>query len=472
MSCKGCNNVAASGYYDYRPPHLRPTCEVGVASTKCGVKAPGCTSAYVPVSRGGLCGGCNKAGCGGCVKNPCNGSVAYIQPYVTSKPCATEYYTIQTVKKKKEHDPCEPVEQPCQKRRCCRPEPRTLCKKYPPPREDCYPQDPRPYDQAFADGFESFKIGLSTKDRWNYFSNGKHFVADGGVAKLNKGLVINSKVFTKTYPEESDEITDHGYLDHFKYLAILQSDYQVPTCGEVRVEACAASRAFEVDRATNECVFGDAVTDPDSDLRLAASGINMLDTSTGLHLAMLMTNSAIYAVYEMLPFDNNDGCGDPKASFAAAWFVGGRNKKNPLCDYVTLGVALDGQKGALWYIDNTLVHQVVRPGTTPDPEHTLYITPGNGLPVKPECVRVGFGHFTYLDAFSPNGPSYVASRHHDRIEEREQALIRLSTLKYYSATRPLNRPAFKYDCENPESARLFGQGAIMKLLNFEVTYRC
>jgi len=441
--------------------------------------------------------GAPSSGPGGCVVEPCFGVVKCPLPYVANKPTAPCEYEYVTVKcKKKPEEACGAVRQPCQQKRCCAPERRTHCYTLPPKRPDCYPQIPRPYDPLlFIDAFDTFKPGQKEKHMWNFFSDGEGFCASDGKWKTGRnGLTVNAKRFTKTFPEDSDDVHQLGYLDHIKTFFILNSEFEVPQCGEVYGEAWMSARIFGADAP---CVcesppdgFGKFVVDPSSDLRLGYADFSMLDFDSGVHLGFAVTNAAIYALYEQWPFNGDDGCGEPRANFAAAYYVGGRNVKEPMCDFARLGLAVDRVRGGLWYLNNNLVHQQVRLGTLPDPKHTLYRTcGGSASEVTVKCVRIGFGLFTMLDAFAPNNPEYsvisggrggrkgsicgdMCASSSSASDERQVALVRLSSTAYYAPLRPTSRPLFVYSDCNPRRNRLFGQGAVMQLRQVKVENRC
>jgi len=218
--------------------------------------------------------------------------------------------------------------------------------------------------------------------------------------------------------------------------------------------------------------YAGAINNPDADPRPAYSALSMIDFDNWIHLTHILTNDTIYAGYERLPFDRDDfgGGGGLYSSFMALYPVGRRNVLDPINDVHKLGIAVDKKKGATWYIDGTEVFTINRLGQRPNPEASIYQIEGTQQVVSIRNLNVGFGHFSALDGMQPgktcSAPTIPLPEHH--------GLSRISGLPYIepcgSTSAPT--PAMFVQDENPVSARLYGQGAVLKIRQLKVEYRC
>lgn len=401
--------------------------------------------------------------------DPCTGEVRKALPLIDAK-VKDEYdlVAVKLIPKKKEN--CELPRQPCQQRKCCKPETRTRCYTCQPRREDCYPADPRCYSLEYLDAFDQFKPGQGVDDHWTYFTNGDDgFIADDGSYKLSakEGLTLVTSKFKKTWPSKKHKNKDcspvskskDGILDHIKTLLFLNSDFDVPDCGELYVEACVSAAIHNVKKHP----FGSAVLNHESDLRLGYSALVLMDPDSGLFLQVALTNDSIYAIYEIFPGEKEGGKNSGRASFAVAHLIGRRNVLNPISDYVKVGLAIDKRKGAKWYINNVLVWSFNRLGYLGAPEHVLYQIPGEQRAIDPTCVNVGFGHFTMLDAVCPEN--------HKDLDAAGKALVKLTNFDYRHPWHSDYKVKFADD-ENRLEHRLFGQGATLKIKEIKVERRC
>jgi hypothetical protein len=190
----------------------------------------------------------------------------------------------------------------------------------------------------------------------------------------------------------------------------------------------------------------------------------MIDFEQGLHIAIALTNKRIYALQEVLPIDQEDGCDDDgKAAFAAAKLIGTRNEKNPLSDFARLGVALDKNKGAKWYINGVLKCSQERLGFLPNPEDILYQVGGEPSEINPECVHVGFGLFTMLDAVQP--------QNRGDLDAAGTGLVRLTEFEYQHPWKADEQVAFVQEL-GEKQCKLFGQGGALKIKELKVELRC
>jgi len=329
-----------------------------------------------------------------------------------------------------------------------------------------------------------------------------------------KGLTVVSRAFTKTYPAPtagaasaaatdflvqnandggqlssaaaealsgiSAQPSPNGFLDHTKFVAILNSEYKTPECGQLYVEACIAARILNVQSAAlgkegstvidsngdiQYSTFGNAINNPETDLRLGYAALMMVDYETGLCAKVALVNGCIYAVYEMLAYDIEEGLAEDgrRVVFGSAHFLASRDSVRPMHDYVRVGIGYDRQKGLSWYINDVVLHREVRVGFPGKPKDLLYYMPGEARTVQPTCFRCGFGFFTMLDALPPSIDQISPSN--------RRALVRLTTGKYINPLRPSQEAQFVFE-NSPVSARTPRTGAVCSIRNFKIAYRC
>lgn len=159
---------------------------------------------------------------------------------------------------------------------------------------------------------------------------------------------------------------------------------------------------------TNVQPFGRAVSDPQSDLRLASFAMNTIDVETGMVFDVWMTNTKVYPYYERL-------------------------------DLVT--VAYDRSAGVVRWIINGSVAATVDKIGFPSSEATLIIDRG-GTPqlAAPRQINGGMALFTLMDGgLPPTG----------------EGLVRLGG-------------SYEYPRSFIGGSTLFGQGAEMQVRRLEV----
>jgi len=286
---------------------------------------------------------------------------------------------------------------------------------------------------------------------YNFFVNGGDFIANDGRVRVGlDALTLTASPFTKTSPAISvsdGPIQQVGLLDHYKQVFLLNSEFDAPECGQLFIEATLASKMTNVDKHP----FGEAVLTADADLRLAFSTVSAFSLEHGLHLAMAHTNDTMYALYEILPIDKDEETAEnSRASFAAAIRVARRDSQRPLEDFQTVGIAYDKRKGALWYVNGNLVHQEPLVGHRAFEKHIIYDLGGQAKTID---VRT------------------LTGNEHD-VAAASVGLVRLSNFPYGIPFTPGVGQVTFVDEGGSINSRLYGQGAITKITNFKVEYRC
>jgi hypothetical protein len=283
---------------------------------------------------------------------------------------------------------------------------------------------------------DDFKHGFDLAHTWALLSLGPFTANDGNVTTSPAGLRVVAPGTNPETGEPAFTLSGSGDFDHVKWMADTQhlSSHSVPGYDAVPGQTLSFSmqargQTFGVDAQP----FGSAVSNPQSDLRLASFAMNVIDFETGMVFDTWQTNTRIYPYYERL---NLTG----KATYQAfsSIFRGVRRARNGK-DTVTL--AYDRSAGVVrWIIDGQEAARVNRIGF-PSPRATMLINRG-GTPelAAPRQLNGGMALFTLMDAGLPPA---------------EQGLVNLGG-SYVFPTSFAGGPT------------LFGQGAEMKVGKFEV----
>ena len=332
-------------------------------------------------------------------------------------------------------------------------------------------------EEGFRILWDDFKDGFAVSAvpgpdiKWLYFSFGPNFVGDDGVettsqAGPDKGLTVRSSgtnaatgepAFTKTVGQEgaSDNPGVPGGLDHVKYLTYMNRfastgfpGFEAVPGEELVYEARIGGQSFGNDANP----FGDAVDDPEDDLRLGSVAMNAIDVETFMVFDFFMTNKTIYAFYERLPFGRT-----PANDYAAFSYQIPVASRSP-GEIHRLRIAYDRSAGVIrWLIGGQEVFRVDNIGQRIDPQF-LTIDHGGVEPAQPLELRQlwgGMGAFTLLDAALPSGT----------------ALVKLSLAPDFYFDPVTGEPEeFEDDDSLPEN-RLFGQGVELRVEKYVVSSR-
>src|SRR5438874_3729212 len=166
---------------------------------------------------------------------------------------------------------------------------------------------------------------------------------------------------------------------------------------ELQCNIWARGRTF----GTAQKPFGGAVTNPNTDLRLASFAMNTLDYETGMVFDVWMTNNAIYPYYERLNLTGTATYDAFSSVFPPVWRTPG--------DQAKVTVAYDRAAGVVrWLVDDQEVARVSQIGL-PAPGATTIIDHG-GTPqlAAPRQLNCGMALFTLLDGgLPPTGDGLV-----------------------------------------------------------------
>jgi hypothetical protein len=228
------------------------------------------------------------------------------------------------------------------------------------------------------------------------------FGTDGTADATANGLQITSNPFTSTIPLGNE---------HAKWLRYYKSTF--PLCDNHEV-------VFETEMSAQQFIPADLIPENmiprirnvNDDIRLASAAFNLLDPETWLVFDFILSNTAIYAVYERLPFGKplfNGGVLTPLGDYAAftnAIWVARRSGNNPLEDFSKLAIGIHKGKGIVtWYIDDTPVFSINTIGYRAHDEYRLLDHGGIEQKVDIKSLRVGFGTLSLLDMALPNNYS-------------------------------------------------------------------
>jgi hypothetical protein len=283
---------------------------------------------------------------------------------------------------------------------------------------------------------EEFKEGLDLTRTWALTSIESFTADDGLVSTLPNGLRVRASGTNPATGEPAFTLSGAGELDHLKWMADTRhvSSNAYPGFDAVPGEVLSCTmwgsgQTF----GTAAHPFGAAVTDPQSDLRLASFAMNVIDVETGMVFDTWQTNTRIYPYYERV-----DMTGVATYQRFSSIFPGvprspdGEDK---------LSLAYDRSAGvARWIINDREAARVDRIGF-PSADATMLIDRGGTpQPAAPKQINCGMALFTLMDGGQP--PSGTG-------------LVSLGG-------------RYEIPSSFAEGPTLFGQGAEMQVRKFEV----
>jgi hypothetical protein len=253
---------------------------------------------------------------------------------------------------------------------------------------------------------DDFRPGLDLTNSWAITRFPPRFSADDGIVSTSdRGLYVKAAGTNPQTGEPAFSETSAGEDDHVKWMIDTQhrSSNSVPGFDavlghELQISMRVRGRTF----GTAGHPFGRAVTNSDTDLRLASFAMNTIDIETGMVFDVWMTNNAIYPYYERL---NLTGM----ATYAVFSSVFPPVSRKP-DEQAKVAVAYDGAAGTVrWLVNDAEVAHVSKIGFTA-PDATTIIDHG-GTPgvVSPRQLNCGIAMFTLLDGgLPPSGTGLVS----------------------------------------------------------------
>jgi hypothetical protein len=291
--------------------------------------------------------------------------------------------------------------------------------------------------------------------RWTLTAAGEHAEGDAQVVAAPGLLTVRSAGShpktgepSFTWSTGQEHTGGGGAADHVKFYATAAHrassgvpGFDAPDDGRVLAfRARAGGRSF----GTATHPFGDAVADPDDDLRLAAAGFSVLDPETLVVFDFFFTNRRVYAFYERLP----QGPGTEYAAFSSATPVADRSGPDQRHD---LEIRYDRAAGTVrWLVDGNEGLRIERIGLSPANRRRVLLDLGGAEQfVEPRQLVPSLGLFTLLDGNGPNG----------------QGLVRISDQPdLYRAPHAAGpTPQTFFDEQSLPGNRLWGQGALLEV---------
>ena len=253
---------------------------------------------------------------------------------------------------------------------------------------------------------DDFRQGLDLTSTWALLSFPPFFIADDGVVTTsNRGLHVQASGTNPLTGEPAFTKVSAGDFDHVKWMADTQhlSSNFYPGFDAVpgNVLSCnmwAQGRTF----GTAANPFGGAVTDPNTDLRLASFAMNTLDYETGMVFDVWMTNNAIYPYYERLNLTGTATYDAFSSVFPPVWRTPG--------DHAKVTVAYDRSAGVVrWLVDDQEVARVSHIGFKAPGATTIIDHGGTPQAAAPRQLNCGMALFTLLDGgLPPSGTGLVS----------------------------------------------------------------
>ena len=324
----------------------------------------------------------------------------------------------------------------------------------------------RPYRLVWDD----YRDGLDVDGpdaKWWQLASGDYVADDGIVTAAPGGIEIAASgtnpetgepAFVNTLAQEQDNGGIRGDLDHVKWLTYANHEASTGHMGFDAVpgrELSCETTMWGRTSGTGDHPFGDAVPDPEDDLRLASVGLTVHDVETDTLFEFLFTNTQIYVFYERLAANRTDE--NNYWSFLYTIPVADREPD----DSHRFKIAYDREGGKVrWYIDGRNVFEVDRIGERLEPsgsvdydDHLMLDHGGDEELVEPRQLACGMGSFTIVDGAVAR-PGYDG-----------EGLVKLSSSEghYFDPVLGEPHPQRFLDEESLEGNRIWGQGATFGL---------
>ncbi|MEE1758254.1 MULTISPECIES: DUF6081 family protein [unclassified Streptomyces] len=309
---------------------------------------------------------------------------------------------------------------------------------------------------VFSDNFQS-GFNASPSGSWQQLPAGSLPEGDGITSTSSTGLkVVPSGTDPATgkpafaYTTGQQSAGGQGDADHLKWLAWPRRSassgypgFDAPAAGKV---SCTTKMAVET-TGTDKHPFGSAVSNAQTDLRLASGAMVTLDPETNVVFDFFVTNNRVYAFYERLRSP-----GSTYAAFSYAVPVATMTKGTQL----TYEIVLENRSRATWKVNGATVLTVNKIGTRAlDRKYMLIDHGGTEETVVPRQLQCAVGTFSLLDGAGADGRGLV------RLDSDANA--------YYKPMVGAPAPQTFVDDKSLAGNRLWGQGAQLQVSSFTVT---
>lgn len=257
------------------------------------------------------------------------------------------------------------------------------------------------YDYTEPDGadFQNFKYEISR---------------DGTMTHDDRGLSIDTDHYTSHTNPGSN-----GLMDHIKFLSFIMDEYQNKKSNqeEFIYEACMSAKQI-ISPEIIPPVYRERIRNIYEDYRLCCSGLVVYDKNSMITAKILFTNDWIYGYYERRPGYKmgwkNNCCSELSnlgnyAGFSSIIPLCKRGASSPyhqeevLDDFIVVGIGIDSNKGTIkFYVNRTEMFCISRIGYRLSDQYQVIDYGGVPYIANPTTLRLGFGHFSYLDHNIPN----------------------------------------------------------------------
>ena len=297
---------------------------------------------------------------------------------------------------------------------------------------------------------DDFRTGLDTRTRWHVLGEAVPRRAADGLTVLPAGRdpVSGEPAFTLT---RGPDAPGGGRGDHVKWGLVARqpgegdNGFDMPSAGGLAYTLVLSGETAGVAGHP----FGEAVADPDADLRLAAVCMVMTEPESRTVFDFVLTASRVHALYERLPA--TDGAGHAAFSYAVPVA-----RRTPRQWHVCQIRADRGGTRVTWTLDGREVLSVDRIGRRPQAREHLLLDHGGaqGEPARLRRVSCGMGALTLLDGAGPDG----------------RGLVRLDPAPgVYRSVRDEEPAAQTFvDEQSLPGSRLWGQGALLRVRHARV----
>lgn len=310
------------------------------------------------------------------------------------------------------------------------------------------------FEENFESGFEAGSPEENKK--WYYMSMGPISMSlDAYDVDSENGLRVRPKGKNKKTGEAAFTVTADqklGQVDHIKWSAL--ANHMTPSGmpgfitspgKKISFEAVMGGRTY----GNEGHPFGDAVSDPQSDLRLGDAVLMVMAPEYMIVFDFFITNTKIYAIYERGRSMGHADADDEAYSFGIP--VADRRPE----DIHKLRITYDPDKNDVaWFVDDKEVYRAEHVGMLIDRAYMYIDNGGTAREVKSNYFQSGLALFTLLDG-----------------AREGVGLVNLTGADIYcNPQKGEPEKAAFVDPESKESSRIFGQGAELFCRRFTVYY--
>lgn len=242
----------------------------------------------------------------------------------------------------------------------------------------------------FADDFSA---GLELGPSWQYVTAGPFVADDGEAVKTFSGVSVSPPARHPGTGEPMFTQDEHGSAGHLRWMVTTTQAFATAD-DPVRVRFRAGARSFGVSGHP----YGKEVADPESDIRLGAATLNVLDFESGLVFDFWVGSRTIVPMYERLRLPGMPG------DYAAFTSVAAPVPREPDAVH-EFSIVVDAANSTVsWGIDGQIVAAVERTGPPAPGWATVLDHGGTPQVARPRQLLAGLGLMTLLDASIPPSP--------------------------------------------------------------------